>query len=66
MVRGRMPAFHPLPLPAHAVRTRSLNGGALVSTGMRKQESQVEAPLASLKSGKPIVANNDYDYALAA
>jgi hypothetical protein len=33
---------------------------------MRKQELQAEAPLASLKSGKPIVANNDYDYALAA
>jgi hypothetical protein len=33
---------------------------------MQKPGLQVEAPQASLKSGKPLVANSDYDYALAA
>ncbi len=42
-------------------------GGALVSTGTWKPELQVEAPLASLKAAKTVIANEDnYAYACAA
>ena len=41
-------------------------GDALASTWIRKPKLQVEAPLASLKAAKKVIANNDYEYACAA
>ena len=44
----------------------SISGDAMVSTWMWKPEWQAEAPLASLKAAKKVIANNDYEYACAA